>query len=297
MVRLSDARMSGTSYGTCVLHVSPESPRSAARSPSCAMATASSSTSPARRLHLDVPESRAHAPPRRVAAAGRRLRRAATASSSRKRSPRRTKAATSASSTPATLLRSRIFSSRSAGSVSPPGQKAGAGKQENKKPGRGANACFVPAAFVRAFRLAAPSNAGESMKAFGDSLRRHEPARQRSARYSRLRTGNALRGYNGIPDKRGGECRHTAAATRCRNTRSPGNKYLIPAAGLHKTQSPQLRRFPPCLDLHEVRARMRPFPISQSTNFASPLATCPRRSSRICWCHSWTGSCPSSRRR
>jgi dihydroxy-acid dehydratase len=25
MVRLSDARMSGTSYGTCVLHVSPES--------------------------------------------------------------------------------------------------------------------------------------------------------------------------------------------------------------------------------------------------------------------------------
>ena len=27
MVRLSDARMSGTSYGTCVLHVSPESLR------------------------------------------------------------------------------------------------------------------------------------------------------------------------------------------------------------------------------------------------------------------------------
>ncbi len=25
MVRISDARMSGTSYGTCVLHVSPES--------------------------------------------------------------------------------------------------------------------------------------------------------------------------------------------------------------------------------------------------------------------------------
>ncbi len=25
MVRISDARMSGTSYGTCILHVSPES--------------------------------------------------------------------------------------------------------------------------------------------------------------------------------------------------------------------------------------------------------------------------------
>ena len=38
MVRISDARMSGTSYGACVLHVAPESP-SAARSPWCTTAT------------------------------------------------------------------------------------------------------------------------------------------------------------------------------------------------------------------------------------------------------------------
>ena len=38
MVRISDARMSGTSYGTCILHVSPES-ASAARSRWCATAT------------------------------------------------------------------------------------------------------------------------------------------------------------------------------------------------------------------------------------------------------------------
>ena len=39
MLRISDARMSGTSYGACVLHVAPGSARSAARSRSSATAT------------------------------------------------------------------------------------------------------------------------------------------------------------------------------------------------------------------------------------------------------------------
>ena len=38
MVRISDARMSGTSYGACVLHVAPES-FVGGRSRSCATAT------------------------------------------------------------------------------------------------------------------------------------------------------------------------------------------------------------------------------------------------------------------
>ena len=38
MVRISDARMSGTSYGTVVLHVVPEA-AAGGRSPSCAPAT------------------------------------------------------------------------------------------------------------------------------------------------------------------------------------------------------------------------------------------------------------------
>ena len=38
MVRISDARMSGTAYGTCVLHVAPES-TSAGPWPSYATAT------------------------------------------------------------------------------------------------------------------------------------------------------------------------------------------------------------------------------------------------------------------
>ena len=40
MVRISDARMSGTAYGSIVLHVTPDA-ASAARSPRCATATAS----------------------------------------------------------------------------------------------------------------------------------------------------------------------------------------------------------------------------------------------------------------
>ena len=46
MVRLSDARMSGTAFGTIVLHITPEA-ASAGRSRWCATATASRSTCPA----------------------------------------------------------------------------------------------------------------------------------------------------------------------------------------------------------------------------------------------------------
>ncbi len=55
MVRISDARMSGTHYGTCILHVSPESavggPLACVRSGDVIEVDI-----PARRLHLDVPD-------------------------------------------------------------------------------------------------------------------------------------------------------------------------------------------------------------------------------------------------
>ncbi|MDA8289287.1 MAG: L-arabinonate dehydratase [Actinomycetota bacterium] len=53
LVRISDARMSGTSYGTCVLHVAPES---AAGGPLALVRTGDLITLdvPARRLHLEV---------------------------------------------------------------------------------------------------------------------------------------------------------------------------------------------------------------------------------------------------
>ena len=55
MVRLSDARMSGTSYGTCVLHVAPAS---AAGGPLALVRTGDmiELDVPARRIHLDVPD-------------------------------------------------------------------------------------------------------------------------------------------------------------------------------------------------------------------------------------------------
>ncbi|WJV49550.1 L-arabinonate dehydratase [Streptomyces flavofungini] len=55
MVRISDARMSGTSYGTCVLHVAPESH---VGGPLALVRTGDSITLdvPARTLRLDVPE-------------------------------------------------------------------------------------------------------------------------------------------------------------------------------------------------------------------------------------------------
>ena len=55
MVRISDARMSGTSYGACILHVSPEA---AIGGPLAAIRTGDliSIDVPARRIHLHVPE-------------------------------------------------------------------------------------------------------------------------------------------------------------------------------------------------------------------------------------------------
>ncbi|MGE3310685.1 MAG: dihydroxy-acid dehydratase, partial [Limisphaerales bacterium] len=59
MVRISDARMSGTSYGTCVLHVSPESavggPIALVRDGDFVELDVAG-----RRLHLDVPDAELH---------------------------------------------------------------------------------------------------------------------------------------------------------------------------------------------------------------------------------------------
>ena len=56
MLRLSDARMSGTHYGTCVLHIAPES---AVGGPLALVRTGDTITLdvPARSLHLDVPDA------------------------------------------------------------------------------------------------------------------------------------------------------------------------------------------------------------------------------------------------
>jgi dihydroxy-acid dehydratase len=56
MVRISDARMSGTAYGTVVLHVAPES---AAGGPLALVQTGDviELDVPARKLHLDVSEA------------------------------------------------------------------------------------------------------------------------------------------------------------------------------------------------------------------------------------------------
>ncbi|UCM87224.1 L-arabinonate dehydratase [Streptomyces marincola] len=59
MVRLSDARMSGTSYGACVLHIAPESH---VGGPLALVNTGDTITLdvPARRLHLNVPDAELH---------------------------------------------------------------------------------------------------------------------------------------------------------------------------------------------------------------------------------------------
>ena len=74
MVRICDGRMSGTAYGTVVLHVAPEA---AAGGPLALVRTGDWITLdvPARTLTLDVPDDELAAPPRRV---DRRRRRAAT---------------------------------------------------------------------------------------------------------------------------------------------------------------------------------------------------------------------------
>ena len=97
MVRISDARMSGTSYGACVLHVAPESyvggPLALVRDGDLIELDV-----PARRLELKVAGDGARAPPRRVDDARRRATRAASARSTSSTSRRPTRAATSISS-------------------------------------------------------------------------------------------------------------------------------------------------------------------------------------------------------
>ena len=95
MMRISDARMSGTSYGACILHVSPEA---AVGGPLALVRTGDliEVDVEARQLNLLVERGRAAAPPRRVAAQAA-SRRAATAACSCSTSARRTRAATSTS--------------------------------------------------------------------------------------------------------------------------------------------------------------------------------------------------------
>ena len=73
MVRLSDARMSGTSYGACILHVSPESyiggPLALVRNGDRITLDVA-----ARTINLDVSGSRTGQTPRRMEAAGDALR-------------------------------------------------------------------------------------------------------------------------------------------------------------------------------------------------------------------------------
>ena len=97
MVRISDARMSGTSYGACVLHVAPESfvggPLALVRDGDLIELDV-----PRRRLELKVDDGRAGAAPRRVEDSPRRATSAATARSTSSTSRRPTRAATSISS-------------------------------------------------------------------------------------------------------------------------------------------------------------------------------------------------------
>ncbi len=73
MVRISDARMSGTSYGACILHVAPES---FVGGPLAFVQTGDEIEIDvaARRIHLHVGDEELGAPPRRLAAAGAALR-------------------------------------------------------------------------------------------------------------------------------------------------------------------------------------------------------------------------------
>ena len=82
MMRISDARMSGTCYGACVLHVAPES---FVGGPLALVADGDviELDVPARQLDAAGRRGRAAAPPRRVAASRPRLTRAAMAPCSR----------------------------------------------------------------------------------------------------------------------------------------------------------------------------------------------------------------------
>ena len=104
MVRISDARMSGTSYGACILHVSPES---YVGGPLALLRTGDIVTLDvaARRIDMEVVGRRAGAPPGRIAAAAAPLSSAAMAGCSPATSARRMRAATSISSRPASAPR------------------------------------------------------------------------------------------------------------------------------------------------------------------------------------------------
>ena len=97
MLRISDARMSGTSYGACVLHVAPESlhRRAAGAAQDRRHRPARPAEPPARHAGR---RGRARASPRRVAGARAALSSAAGATCSSAMSGRPTKAATSTSS-------------------------------------------------------------------------------------------------------------------------------------------------------------------------------------------------------
>ena len=97
MVRISDARMSGTAYGTVVLHTSPE----AARGGPLAVVRTGDMIEldvPSRRLHLDVSDAELARAARGLDAAGRRGRTAAMPSSTTTTSAGPTPAPTSTSS-------------------------------------------------------------------------------------------------------------------------------------------------------------------------------------------------------
>ena len=127
MLRISDARMSGTSYGACVLHVAPESyvggPLALVRTGDIIELDVA-----ARSLNMKVGDAELA---RRRAAGSRvrRVTRAATARSMRSTSPRPTRAATSTSCTTARRRRIRKYTE----ALPVPGSHAGAGAS----PGRG----------------------------------------------------------------------------------------------------------------------------------------------------------------
>ena len=108
MVRISDARMSGTSYGMCILHVSPEATW-VGRSPWYKMVTSIELDVPARQLQLHVSEAEL------LPSAGRSGRSpqprydAVTGKCSRSISVKQTRAATSIFSSTALRCRSRKF--------------------------------------------------------------------------------------------------------------------------------------------------------------------------------------------
>jgi dihydroxy-acid dehydratase len=106
MLRISDARMSGTSYGACVLHVTPEShvggPLALVRD-----GDRISIDIEARRLDLQVSDEELAKRKGRLEGSGPRNSRAVTACCTSSTSSRPTRAAISISSSPSTWLRAQ----------------------------------------------------------------------------------------------------------------------------------------------------------------------------------------------